>query len=175
MQNASSADRACMANLSASLNTVTVGMPSLRAVVITRQAISPRLAIKSLLMGTGPCEACSSSDAAPAVGPSRNDTAVWKSLVCCNTRDLQLRSVPTPQNAQVPETDLCLPGPLKSKPVTIVRYDDISYYSLCRSSSDMQIDHCQVSDILPYCLVSGWTSECSIQAGDRLAGCMRDC
>jgi hypothetical protein len=53
MQNASSAERAWMANLSASLNTVTVGMPSLRALAMTRQAISPRFAINSLLMGMG--------------------------------------------------------------------------------------------------------------------------
>ena len=43
-----------MANLSASLNTVTVGMPSLRALAMTRQAISPRLATSSLLVGMGP-------------------------------------------------------------------------------------------------------------------------
>ncbi len=156
MQNASSADRACMANLSASLNTVTVGMPSFRAVAITRQAISPRLATKSLLMGTGPCEACSCADAATAAGPSYANPAVWKVFVCCNRRGLQLRSVPTPQNAQVPETDLRLPRPLKSKLVTTLLYEDISYYCLCPNINDIHINHCQVSDILSYCLVSGW-------------------
>ena len=54
MQNASSAERAWMANLSASLNTVTVGMLSLRALAMTWQAISPRFATNSLLMGMGP-------------------------------------------------------------------------------------------------------------------------
>lgn len=58
-----------MAALSASLNTVTVGMPSLCAVAITRHAISPRLATKSLLMGTGPYGACSDADATTAAGP----------------------------------------------------------------------------------------------------------
>ena len=40
-----------MDSLSASLNTATVWIPNLLAVLITRQAISPRLAIKTLEMG----------------------------------------------------------------------------------------------------------------------------
>ena len=63
MQKASSAMRACKAALSASLKTVTVGMPSLRAVVMTRQAISPRFATNSFLIRTGPCDEASAADA----------------------------------------------------------------------------------------------------------------
>ena len=49
MQTASSASSTCRAFLSASEYTATVWMPILRAVLMTRQAISPRLAIRIFL------------------------------------------------------------------------------------------------------------------------------
>jgi hypothetical protein len=49
MQTDSSASSTCIASLSASEYTATVLMPILRAVLMTRQAISPRLAIRIFL------------------------------------------------------------------------------------------------------------------------------
>src|SRR3954463_15275132 len=49
MQTLSSASSTCRAFLSASEYTATVAMPILRAVLMTRQAISPRLAIRIFL------------------------------------------------------------------------------------------------------------------------------
>jgi hypothetical protein len=49
MQTDSSAMVTCIASLSASEYTATVLMPILRAVLMTRQAISPRLAISIFL------------------------------------------------------------------------------------------------------------------------------
>src|SRR3954447_12488669 len=49
MQTASSASSTCRAFLSASEYTATVAMPILRAVLMTRHAISPRLAMRIFL------------------------------------------------------------------------------------------------------------------------------
>ena len=65
--------RACKAALSASLKTATVEMPSLRAVVMTRQAISPRFATNSFLIGTGPCDETSPADASASAPLPYND------------------------------------------------------------------------------------------------------
>src|SRR5688500_16069484 len=53
MRRASSASRTCGASWSASEYTATVGIPRRRAVRITRQAISPRLAMSSLRNTSG--------------------------------------------------------------------------------------------------------------------------
>src|SRR5258708_2340877 len=52
MATASSTLRRCSAMRSSAVNTPTVGMPSSRAARVARMAISPRLAIRSLRIGT---------------------------------------------------------------------------------------------------------------------------
>ena len=120
-----------MADLSASLNTVTVEMPSLRAVVITRHAISPRFATKSLLIGTGQCELPSSAEEAVALGPSQIALDIERDLELHEKGGMRSSSVLLPKNAQVFDNALRLLRPLMSRPITTFLYGNIAYSPTC--------------------------------------------